>query len=341
MPVEKAKITFYRVSQCGYYPRGEADAPAFGSLQSMLTDLSNWSNGKQLAATKTYEAADGAEFLPAYLMDITQGASSFVVTMWNQTPGTEGKVAAVIGTSNVGNPKVVMNAVPEGGIPGFATYFWFIPKQNVLASIRFQHLVTGLKPLQLYMESFLESFSKHVVWTDPAPGIDLEIAGYSKGEGQPTQSLNPRFRPQLLRKPGAHDFILNNADAVRKIVRKTALDLDRPEQLDRWQRLMEWTHLRQANQQPDEVKVQYELPVQVSREDIEAIIEDWNAGHERQWDDYGFKLKGNPKPHWLSHSLARSDFDLDITRNDLEVVNAESLLKALTANQAEILRLLK
>ncbi|MFY1053517.1 hypothetical protein ACOQNP_18015 [Ectopseudomonas khazarica] len=341
MPVEKAKITFYRVPQCGYYPRGEADDPAFGSMQGMLTDLSLWCHAKQLAATKTYEVADGADYLPVYLMDITAGATSWVVTIWNQTPATEGKVAAAIGTSSVGNPEVVMNDVPEGGIPGFATYFWFIPQQNVLASIRFQHLITGQKPMQQYMESFLQSFSKHVAWTDPVEDADIQIAGYIRQPGQAPQDLNPRFRTQLFKKPGAHELILSNADRVRKVLRKSTLELNRPEQLGRWQQLLQWTTLREPQQRPDQVKVQYELPVHVSRDDVQGMIADWHAGHDRQWDDYGFKLKGESQHvHWLSHSLARSEFDLDITRNSLEVVNAQSLLKALTDNQAEILRLI-
>lgn len=342
MPVEKAKITFYRASQCGYYPRGELDEAAFGNMQGMLADLANWCNGKQLATTKTYEAAEGADFLPVYLMDITPGATSWVVTMWNQTPATEGKVAAAIGTSNVGAPEVVMNDVPKDGIPGFATYFWFIPQQNVFASIRFQHLITGQKPMQLYMESFLQSFSKHVAWTDPEDGADIEIAGYIRQPGVPPQDLNPRFRTQLFKKPGAHELLLNNAATIRKVLRKTTLELNRPEQLARWQQFLQWTTLREPQHRPDQVKVQYELPAEVSRDDVEAMIADWNAGHDRQWDDYGFKLKGAAQHiHWLSHSLARSEFDLDVERNSLEVVNPGSLLKALTDHQAEILRLIR
>lgn len=341
MAVEKAKITFYRALQCGYYPRGEADDAAFGNLQSMLADLAGWSRGKQLAATKTYEAADGADFLPAYLMAITPGEDSWVVTMWNQTPATEGKVAAAIGTSEVGNAEVVMNDLPKGGIPGFATYFWFIPSRNVFASIRFQHLVTGQKPMQQYMESFLASCSKHVAWTDPQPGVDVEIAGYLEAPDSAVQDVNPRFRTQLFKKPGAHELILKNAESVRKVLRKTTLKLDRPEQLSRWQHFLEWTHMREPQHRPDQVKVQYELPAQLSRADIEAMIAAWNEGHDREWDDYGFKLKGSSQHiHWLSHSLARQEFQLDVERTDLEVVNSQSLLKALSDHRVEILRLI-
>lgn len=340
VPVETAKITFYKISQCGYYPFGEPNNKTFGDIKSTLIDVRKWSAGKELAATKTYESSDGADFMPVYLMDIQQGIGSWVVTMWNQTPSTDGQVASAIGTSSVGSAEVVMNAVPEGGIPGFATYFWFIPSHNVFASIRFQHLVTGQKPLQNYLESFLEKFSQHVVYKNPADGVDIEIAGYRQDANSNIEKVYPRFRTTLFRKPGAHDFLIKNADSIRKVLRKTALKLNRPVDLDSWQRFLKWSHLSEPQNRPDQVKIQYELPVQPSKKDVESVIAAWNNAHEREWDDYGFKLKGEPRVHWLSHSLARKEFELNITRNSLEVVNTGSLLTALTKNKAEILKLI-
>ncbi|MCY1312647.1 hypothetical protein D9M70_630860 [compost metagenome] len=99
--------------------------------------------------------------------------------------------------------------------------------------------------------------------------------------------------------------------------------------------------MREPQHRPDQVKVQYELPAQLSRDDIEAMIAAWNEGHDREWDDYGFKLKGSSHHiHWLSHSLARQEFQLDVERTDLEVVNSQSLLKALSDHRVEILRLI-
>lgn len=341
MPVEKAKITFYEVEQCGYFHRGEP-AAAFGGVQGMLSDLAEWSSGKQLAATKVYEPADGSDLMPAYLMDITEGDGGWLVTIWNQTPATEGKVAAAVGTSSVGAATVLMNDIPPGGIPGFATYFWFIPSKGVFASIRFQHLVTGQKPMQHYMESFLESASKHVVWTDPADGVDIQLAGYRENPAAPVQDLSPRFRTRLFRKSGLHEMLVRNVDRVRKVLRKTTLKLERGEQLDRWQRVMAWTHIRVPQNRPDMVKLQYELAANLGKEDIEAMIASWSAGHDREWDDYGFKLKGeSSKVHWLSYSIARKEFDLNVKRNSLEVVNPQSLLKALHGSRAEILKLLE
>ena len=139
-----------------------------------------------------------------------------------------------------------------------------------------------------------------------------------------------------------HDFIIQNAGSVRKVLRKTTLKLDRPEDLSSWQQFLGWTHIRAPQIRPDQVKVQYELAADLSRQDVEAMIDDWNAGHEREWDDYGFKIKGSSQtPFWLSHSLARKEFELDVKRNSLEVVNSDSLITALNQNRAELMQLIE
>ena len=64
-------------------------------------------------------------------------------------------------------------------------------------------------------------------------------------------------------------------------------------------------------------------------------------GHDSKWDDIGFTLKGEQVPRWLSNSLARDQFDLDVKRIDEEIVDATSLLEKLTEKRDLILALLE
>lgn len=335
---EKAKISFYEIADCGYFKRGE-EHPVFGSIAATLQNLDDWSQGKSLVETKTFEPADGEDLHPAYLMDIRKLDDTWLVSTWNQTPANEAGVASVRGNSNVGKAEVVMNDIEKGSIPGFATYFWFIPSRKLFASIRFQHLWTGQQSMQKYVETFLAGFSNHVVYSDDE--AQVEILGYAKDPAKDAPAhLYPRFRTGLLRKPGARELIQQNRINIRKVIRKTVLKLNREEDLSKWQSLLRWTHMEKPANQPDRVRVQYELSGAVTDHDLEAIFKDWDAGHETEWDDYGFMFQGqSAQPHWLSHTLARSQFELDVIRDSEEVVNGESLLEALLANRVEILKL--
>lgn len=342
MAVEQAKITFYKVNQAGFYRWGENENPEFGGAAGILAELQGWSRGKQLAMTKTYEPADGSDLLPVYLMDITTDQNGCLVTMWNQTPATEGKVASAMGNSAVGNTEVVMNDIPEGGIPGFATYFWFMPDAGVFASIRFQHLITGQKPMQEFIESYLGQYSGNVVLTEPDPGVDVELLGYRQSSAHPVRTdVYPRFRTQLMRRAGEYDLLLEQAHRIRKIHRKTTLRLNRPEELAFWQKAYQIATLRRPQNLPDIIKFKYEVKAEMNRDQVQEIINSWLADHDREWDDYGFLLSGEQSPHWLSHSIARDEFPLDVDRNNLEIVNPESLLRAITGGLDEILALIR
>lgn len=337
---ETAGISFYQITECGFFKRG-ADRAEFGSIAELLHNLEAWGKGKHLVATKTFEPADGEDIHPAYLMDIRSRDNTWLITTWNQTPAHEAGVASVRGTSNVGRAEVVMNSVERGSIPGFATYFWFVPSAHVFASVRFQHLWTGQKSLQKYAESFLSSFSDHVVFGEEEDKVIVQ--GYAKNPATDSpEDLYPRFRTALVRKPGARDFIRQNRLRINKVIRKTMLKLDRAEDLSKWQSLIRWMHRQEPNLRPDRVRVQYELSGAVTDQDLDGIFADWDAGHESEWDDYGFMLRGEAgHPHWLSHTLAREKFPLEVVRNNDEVVNAESLLSALLSKRDEILNLIK
>jgi len=71
------------------------------------------------------------------------------------------------------------------------------------------------------------------------------------------------------------------------------------------------------------------------------IIKEWSENDDRQWDDFGFKLKGDPKTHWLSHAIARNNFDLEVKRENDEVVDTDSLLQALYRARSKIMGLLQ
>jgi len=71
------------------------------------------------------------------------------------------------------------------------------------------------------------------------------------------------------------------------------------------------------------------------------MVQEWEENHESKWDDIGFKLSGDNEIRWLSHSVAKSEYELDVERDNDEIVDAQSLLNALTQNRDIILGLVR
>lgn len=341
MPVEKARIRIYDISKCGYYAwRGTE--PEFGDIGEIMSDLSLWSKGKSLVATKTYESADFTEIFPAYLLDVKERNGNWLVKIWNQTPASEGNVHSVMGSSSVGNPKVIANEILKGSIPGFATYFWVVPKKNIFASVGFQHLITGQPAFQQYIKSYIESFSKFVVHAQaPKDGVDIDILGYRSSSKYEPLNLRPRFQTEMFTKPGDYEFLKRNVDKITRVVRKTKLQLNRVDDYKAWQQFLRWTQISVPPSKPaDFINLQYIIGANITKSDLTSIVDEYQNNHDRQWDDYGFKVKGDQKTHWLSHASARGEFDLDVVKDNDEVFNTDSLLSALDKRKAAIFKMM-
>ncbi len=342
MVTETATITFYQVQKCGYYLYGSS-AVAFGGCSELLTDLEGWAGGKSFRQTKTYEANDSV--LPVYLIDVKKSGDNVVLLLWNEVPSNAQNVPSVDADAQFGTgPAVILNAIHPGSIPGFATYFWFVPSKGLVASIKLNHTLTGQKAMQCYLYNFLKQSSSHVL----AESIEKDdgtheilVKGYkvnSTDADLPKKKHYPQFVTGLVKNPGKHEIIRQNANNITKIEKVVELDVSKPAELAFWQTLLINMKISQPQLAGTPTKIRYELSPTVNINDIDGMIHDWNINSDTNSCDYGFALKGDPKMYWLSRSLARTKFPLDLERQDAEFVTPDSLLQELVGKRDVIFR---
>lgn len=338
---EEASINFYRIARCGYYKHG-VNSPEFCSLADALHELTTWINagGKTLGETCTYKIEDGEEGFHTYCFDVVKSdpTGECLVTTWNETPSSQGNFASVNSTSRVGEVDVSLTEIPPQHIPGYATYFWIVPDRKLLATIRFHHAVNGHQNLCRYMKEFLGKWTSHVVVDEADEAADHSIVGYRNDENSDPLHLNPMFKSFLLKKPGKIEFLKENRELIRTIYRKNVLSPQ--SQVDRslLHRMFSKLGISDAPALNHDIKVKYEFSHTPDEAELDAIIADWENNHDSKWDDIGFKLKGDDEVHWLSHSLAKSTIELNVERENAEIINAESLLQAVQQQRRTLLR---
>lgn len=341
--IENVKIQFYRIAKCGYYKYGE-NAPEFGEIGDILNQLYSWvsDNGKTLAETCTYELEDGEDIYRTFCFDIkrNQQTGDFLLVLWNETPTNEGRVVTVDGQQSVGNAEVSFTDLPDGSIPGYATYFWFVPERNVFAAIRFHHtLLVGKSNLERYLREYCAKFTSYVVVEEDDDGA--EILGYSNN-GDEILHLRPDFKSFLYKKPGQVEALRNTINSVTKVIRKNRLSPRVALHRNIWQKMLEGLGVRPEERElTADVKIKYEIPFNPTPEQFDEMVQEWEENHESKWDDIGFKLSGDNEIRWLSHSVAKSEFELDVERDNDEIVDAQSLLNTLTQNRNVILGLVR
>jgi hypothetical protein len=154
------------------------------------------------------------------------------------------------------------------------------------------------------------------------------------------KGLHPRFRTKTVRLPGKVDFIRQHRPHIYKVIRKSELDgqsvANTPVSLV--QALLESLGIRDAPDPEDPIRSRYEINFQPNEQQLEAMIEGWQQnGEESGWNDVGFKISGDSKIHWLSHSVSRYEEELEVERDNDEVVDSESLLHRLDDMEEELL----
>lgn len=340
--LEEAKINFYRVHKCGYYRRAK-DVPEFGQVGSMLAELKAWAFDakKPLAETCTYELDDEGTILHTYCFDMkVLGNGDVILTTWNETETLDGGMASVNGSDPAGSANVNTTAVPPGHIPGYPTYFWFIPSHNAFVTLRFDQRANGHAGLRLLLSDFLAKFTKHVVYGPPNDDGEELIIGYREKSKDKPQRLTPSFRSNPERLPGPLEFLRKNRMKIKKVIRKNVLSPQNQDDRTLWQKLCHNLGITNSPKLTSEVKLKAELPFTPGKEELKEIIDEWESETNSKWNDVGFEMSGEEDIKWLSHTLVKTKLDLDVTRDSKGVISVDSIADAVTTHRAVLLSML-
>lgn len=347
--MEEARILFYSVKKCGYYKRGQKTS-AFGNLSEAVTALSQWVQGKPLGETCTYQVKDDDAHDRTYCFKLVRlKTGSSLLVLWNESPSAEGNVATVDAAATVGSAAISLTEIPPNSIPGYATYFWIIPDRQLIATVSFHHRISGYHPLYKYMRGFLRSFfAPHVVFGEPEDGSgdDQLVVGYRETDQSPVMSLTPSFHMSLVEHPGQIQLIKSRRTEIKKIVRKDDLLPNHNEDSSLIKKLLISLGIQNPHTAPTEYRIKYELGFSPDEDELNEIIESWKTSSESEsgeadWNDVGFVFSGESAPHWLSHSVERQVIELEVERDNEELVNPGSLLKALEVKRKFLLRNIK
>ena len=341
---EKAKLLFYQINRCGYYKRSKT-MPEFGKIGEILKDLYTWvkKDNRPLAQTCPFEIENSDSSLRTFCFDIQEhsGTGDYLLSTWNETPNTAGMVAAVEANKPVGVAKVKFTDLPDGTVPGYATYFWFLPSKNVFATIRFHHVLNGQQPMARYLREFIAKCASYAVRLGDQESNETRIIAYKKPVTEEVLVLHPQFYSSVFRKSGHIEYLKKNRQKIRKVVRKNTLNFSTPEHVEFWQKLTRFAFgIRNRASQSEEIHIKQEIDLKPTEKELDEIVEHWEKEHESKWDDVGFNLQGDPNIQWLSHAFAKDVIDLDVERQNEEVIDAASLLKALMVNRDTSIALL-
>lgn len=314
----RATLTFYDISQFGYYKR-KVDSPIFGDLQGTLEELSTWASRlNRLDATRM----NGIDRRGCFLVDARNIGSNgdFLLVFWNESHNNDGIVPSIFLNSTKGNPLIAENEVEEGSVPGFPTYFLVIPSRMKLVAVRFDGDSSCMPNVALYIQGFMRTFSRHVVRTDAVDG-EMRILGYKINPGdadEPPQTLAPRVRVKLVPKPSAVQEILGRQLDIKAVIREETLNTQLLEDRSKLSKALSW--IRNGAVGPSIVSESLKTVVEVdytpNTDELTALIDEFVQSGDLENFDLGFKLRGAPNVKWLGRGALQQKLDLDVVRSN-------------------------
>jgi hypothetical protein len=340
----RAKLTVYRVEQCGYYAAG-AEAATCSDLRKCLADIHEWIHGVRptISATRTFNESEDGSFLPVYCFAVAQrGQNDYLLTTWNETPSDDGAVGAVGRDETAGEADVQTTNLPADSIVGYGTHFWFLPDLARLVTVRFDaQPLNGHVGLNLYIRGFLERFSPHVrfdpavmegdVFVRPVIGYALDNDAEEADDG-----LRPRFKSLLLRRDGEITYIRQHRAQIKKVIRKGRPTAGGPATRTVLDRVLTFMGARPNDRALPDKNFTFEIAYTPTQDELRNIITRWQAEDHETWDDIGFDISGDDTRRWLSSSTLKTEVDLpdSLHAGAASVAPAEALLQALREHRA-------
>ena len=339
--MEKVKLKFYTIDRCGYHKYGE-EGEYLTNISDTLDDLKEWIEDLTLQQTQTTNILSAvSEQSHTYCIDVRKSTNNnYLLVTWNRSESTNGAISSIHKDEPVSSASTNVEStdLPDDHIPGYATYFWFIPENNILATIKFNHLSNGHVGMNNYLKGFLTRYSKYtIVAEDEENRGNYEIIGYGESNENYNEDLHPYFSSNLKRLAGKIDYIKNRRKDIKKVIRKTVITQEVTNDANFFEKLMHHMGATEPHALTDNIELKYEMKTNLNNRELDDIITSWRQDHEQSWDDVGFMIPGNPNPLWLSSEVPSKEVDINVIRNNDEFVNFDSLLTELD-NQIEDFR---
>ena len=215
---EDVKIAFYEIKKCGYYPFGRSSARPFSNIRETLDGIYSWvhQEGTTLSQTQTFEISEDSDELLTLCYDVKRNANNeYILVTWNAIPAVSNEVAAIRATEPVGEASVITTQFGADDIPGYATYFWFLPDHNTFATVRFHHAVNGHANMRKYILGYLKGMSRFVYRSTNDDGEDVLTYRPSIND---QNSYRPSFITSQKKLPGEIDALRNSVPRINKVI---------------------------------------------------------------------------------------------------------------------------
>lgn len=296
-------LNYFDVRRCGLYPHGADDsaAPADLDLSTTLKLIREWFQGKSYEETIPWDPSEsGLNLARCYCHDIyaDDETGEYLLVLWKSEAETNGSLWGIKKNSKPGKSGAIEYNNQRDGeemIWGRPCYYWFVPRQNLVVSVKFENSVCDTALMQEWVERVVTHRIKHVgkqKITTPGGYIRFQF----NGENDDARYLY-NFKVNLKSLDTSNAEFARIASQVTHIVRRHTIRIDNAKtDKARWVQLL-GEGIGYLKPQPNSATRQIETKIQArpTPREMEEIVERFSTENRKKgsWDNVGFGIEDN------------------------------------------------
>lgn len=339
---QESTIIFYTIDKCGYYTFKDS-SHYYGNINLFLQQLKTWSGSRNTKDTKLFEPTQGAHQHPLYLADLASNDDNdWIVILWNEIPISDGNVMSLPGTQKVGKATLNLSSVGPDDIPGFPTFYWFISKLNLIATINMDHSFGGKAGMNKYLLDFIHYHTPYAQYVTNKDPLKKDVVAYKIPPSTDLLRLRAALKISPARTLSNHEKIINAANDIVRVTTKAQLKSTEKETKELWQSLASFFDINKYKIPAKEnLKFESHFEINLTQATVREIIQEWeDDGGIDSGRDYGFEFTKNiGKKFWLGESFVKDKFTLNLPVKNISDLKASHILEALDSQKKKILQI--
>jgi hypothetical protein len=263
----------------------------------------------------------------------------FIVVLWNELENHGGNVMGMSESATPGDVNVTESSFGKKNIiPGYPSYFWFIPEYECVIQVVIKGLAPGRSKLKDFMEGYLGNKSKYCVLDS-----DDRIIGFSQnGKDEPNAAHRfPQFVPVRIAKIDVLDDILANRPKITRVIKKEKLSFKVARQKDIIEKFFSGLGTDGRQSSIEDRVVTHSLEYAPSTREIKAMYQRFL--NKKQGDNLlnvGFRLSSG-KTLYFAKEYQDVETEINLSKTKNQIISAAELEAVLIKRRTDLLKVLK
>ncbi|WP_209328257.1 hypothetical protein [Pseudoalteromonas sp. PA2MD11] len=358
--MESGLITFFDVTECGFYKKRKcSDSGKFesihvqGSIKESVEQIIEWAANREFEQTVpwcTEEAPSRAKvFFKDYSIDSETGEC--LIILCKSIKNGSSRLHGFDGSTKIGDGKKDVFPIDNKRkgkelIVADIMYYWFLPEENLLASIKFPHSICSTDDVTYFFKKCIDNFIpnkgrcvKNTTIYNHFSKRDIAVKRVTY-EAPDKASMSYSFNAEM------KEIELKNTQNLGKLCKqithivirdtisaKKAIETESLSEL--WR-----TFRNKSNDLTRNKHVEIIEEVFLTADSLKQLINTYSDDLQPNsiWNNIGFKIGANNSTKWFDSYLARKYILLDPKdKKEGSYYPAESIMKILKKQKADLL----